>query len=82
MKSVKRVLSLISPLMLTACLAATSLAMSGPFDHHKKPDPPKPQPHTAAMPEGGSSLVYLGIAGFACLGAVLFTRRHKDGVES
>jgi hypothetical protein len=50
----------------------------------KDPPPPPPGPPTQrAVPEGGSSLMYLGLAGFACIGTAIAVRaRRKSAIES
>lgn len=52
----------------------------GILDPNRNRNPP---PKRQTVPEGGSSLMYLGLAGFACIGTAMAVRaRRKSAIQS
>lgn len=41
------------------------------------PNQPEKGQNCATVPEGGSTPAYLGLAGFACVGAIVYRRRRN-----
>jgi hypothetical protein len=60
-------------LTLPATVALSEPLKYGGDDHKKR----KKGGGGTSVPEGGSPLVYLGLAGLVCLSAILFSRRRS-----
>lgn len=61
----------------TFTLQPATFLLAEPLKYTSEDHRKKKKGGGTTVPEGGSSYVYLGLAGFVCLSAILFSRRRS-----
>jgi hypothetical protein len=69
-------------LIITPIQPLTAAAISEPIQYWGDQDWRNKKKKHVEVPEGGPALVYLGLAGIACFGAFVLTRRRRESERS